>query len=77
MTTIAPTASEPKYYRLRLGKSALERGERVVCEWLGWAGANQAYAHVRIVHSNVASYRRGKKGMIAREQLIPLRRAEP
>jgi len=38
-------------YRAQLGPAALARGERVVCQWLAWAGADATLARVRIVSS--------------------------
>lgn len=63
--------SEGTYYYLRLSRAARARGDRVVCQLLSWAGADNGLAHVRIMHSTIPSYRTGKAGLIQREYLIP------
>ena len=60
-------------YRVRLGSSAVARGERVLCQLLGWAGADGRLAHVRIIHSTVPSYRAGMVGLVQRQRLSPVR----
>ena len=57
---------------------AAARGERVVCQLLGWAGADDSLVRVRIIHSTVPSYRTGMVGLVQRQRLIPVlpRRAD-
>ena len=61
------------FFRVRLGGGAAARGDRVVCQLLGWAGANDSLARVRIVHSTLPSYRTGMVGLVQRQRLIPVR----
>lgn len=63
---------DTRYYKVRLSAAATARGERVYCQWLGWAGAQQCLAQVRIVQSTLPAYRTGKVGMVLRTRLIPL-----
>jgi hypothetical protein len=67
---MAPTI-DATFYRVRLGSSAAARGERVICQLLGWAGADDRLARVRIMHSTVRSYRAGRVGLVQRQRLIP------
>ncbi len=67
------TTTEGTYYRARLGNSAAARGERVICQLLGWTGDNNSLGRVRIIHSTVSSYRTGQIGLVPRERLIPVR----
>jgi hypothetical protein len=53
--------------------SAAARGERVLCQLLGWAGGDDRLARVRIIHSTVPLYRTGMVGLVQRQRLIPLR----
>ncbi len=66
---------EGPLYRVRLGTGAATRGHRVICRWLGWAGAEDSLARVRIVHSTLSGYRSGQMGLIPRERLIARRDA--
>jgi len=61
------------YYRARLGHGAAARGERIICELLGWTGDNNSLGRVRIVQSTMSSCRKGQIGLVPRERLIPLR----
>ncbi len=61
-------------YRAQLGPAALARGERVVCQWLAWAGADATLARVRIVSSTVAGLPYGRIGLVPRDRLVPLYR---
>ncbi len=65
--------TEGTYYRARLGNNAAARGERIICQLLGWTGDNNSLGRVRIVHSTVSSYRTGQIGLVPRERLIPVR----
>ena len=65
--------SDATFYRARLGSGAAVRGERVICQLLGWAGANDSLARVRVVHSTLPSYRPGQVGLVPRQRLIPVR----
>jgi len=65
--------SDSSFFRARLGSSATARGERVICQLLGWTGANDSLARVRIVHSTVPSVRTGQIGLVPRQRLIPVR----
>ena len=67
------TTIDVTFYRARLGSGAAARGERVVCQLLGWAGADDSLARVRIIHSTVPSYRTGMVGLVQRQRLIPVR----
>jgi hypothetical protein len=67
------TTIDATFYRIRLGSSAAARGERVICQLLGWAGADDNLARVRIIHSTVPSYRTGMVGLVQRQRLIPVR----
>ena len=67
------TTIDATFYRVRLGSGAAARGERVICQLLGWAGADGRLAHVRIIHSTVPSYRTGRVGLVQRQRLIPVR----
>ena len=69
---MTPT-TEGAYYRARLGNGAAARGERIICQLLGWTGDNDSLGRVRIVHSTVSSYRTGQVGLVPRERLIPVR----
>ncbi len=64
-------------YGARLGQGALMRGDRVVCQWLAWAGADASLAQVRILSSTVAGISRGYVGLVPRDRLVPLRRPTP
>jgi hypothetical protein len=72
------TTIDATYYRVRLSNSAAARGERVLCQLLGWAGADDRLARVRIIQSTVPSYRTGMVGLVQRQRLIPVcpRRAD-
>ena len=65
--------SDATFYRARLGSGAAVRGERVICQLLGWAGANDSLARVRVVHSTISSYRPGMVGLVPRQRLVPVR----
>ena len=67
------TTGDSSFYRARLGTGAAARGERVICQLLGWTGANDSLARVRIVHSTVPSVRTGQIGLVPRQRLIPVR----
>jgi hypothetical protein len=67
------TTIDATFYRVRLGSGAAARGERVTCQLLGWAGADDSLARVRIIHSTVPSYRTGMVGLVQRQRLIPVR----
>ncbi len=56
-------------YGARLGRAAAARGERVICEVLGWTGAGDSLARVRVVHSTVQGVRTGHLGLVPRERL--------
>lgn len=71
MDTALTTETTP-YYRLRLSEGATARGERVVCQWLHWVGPATRLAYVRILHSTLPRYPRGRAGVVRREQLIPV-----
>lgn len=64
-------------YRARLGPTARQRGESVVCQWLAWAGADASLAPVRIVSSTVVGLPRGRVGLVPRARLVRLRRRTP
>lgn len=64
------TSDDVVYYRLRLGEGAALRGDRVICRWLGWAGAEEQLAHVRVIQSTVPAYRPGRSGLVPRDRLI-------
>lgn len=66
----ATTVKTTPYYRLRLSEGATARGERVVCQWLHWVGPADRLAYVRITHSTLPRYPRGRAGVVRREQLI-------
>jgi hypothetical protein len=70
---MATTTIDATFYRVRLGGGAAARGERVVCQLLSWAGADDSLARVRIIHSTVPSYRTGMVGLVQRQRLIPVR----
>jgi len=57
-------------YGARLGRAA--RGERVICAVLGWAGAGDSLARVRVVYSTVQGVRTGHLGLVPRERLSPV-----
>jgi len=61
-------------YGARLGPGARLRGDRVVCQWLAWAGADDSLAQVRIVSSTVGSIPCGRVGLVPCDRLVPLRR---
>ena len=65
--------SEGPFYRARLGSGAATRGERIICELLGWTGENNSLGRVRIVHSTISAYRTGQVGLVPRDRLIPVR----
>jgi hypothetical protein len=44
-----------------------------MCQLLGWAGADDCLACVRIIHRTVPPYRTGMVGLVQRERLIPVR----
>lgn len=67
------TPEQGAYYKVRLGSGAVMRGDRVVCQLLRWAGADENLAHVRVIYSTVPSYRVGKVGLLPRECLAPVR----
>jgi hypothetical protein len=67
------TTIDATFYSVRLDSSAAARGERVICQLLGWAGADDRLARVRIIHSTVPSYRTGMVGLVQRQRLIPVR----
>lgn len=71
--TVAPTPDEVTFYRVRLGSGAAMRGERVVCQLLGWAGADDSLARVRIVHSTLPHYRTGQVGLVQSQRLVPVK----
>ncbi len=76
MTTMSEgmaTMGEGAYYRARLGNGAAARGERIICQLLGWTGDNNSLGRVRIIHSTVSTYRTGQVGLVPRERLIPVR----
>ncbi|HKO25191.1 MAG TPA: hypothetical protein VJY65_10710 [Chloroflexota bacterium] len=72
------TTIDATFYRIRLGSRAAARGERVICQLLSWAGADNNLARVRITHSTVPSYRTGMVGLVQRQRLLPVhpRRAD-
>lgn len=61
-------------YAVDLGFLAGQRGERLVCQVLGFSGRDEAYARVRIVRSliPVHRYRAGREHRIHRTRLVPL-----
>jgi len=59
-------------YGARLGRAAAARGERVTCEVLGWTGAGDSLARVRVVYSTVQGVRTGHLGLVPRERLSPV-----
>ncbi len=61
-------------YRAQLGPAALARGERVVCQWLAWAGTDATLARVRIVSSTAVGLACGRVGLVPRDRLVPLYR---
>ena len=67
------TTIDATFYRVRLGSGAAARGERVICQLLGWAGEDDRLARVRITHSSVPSIRMGMVGLVQRQRLIPVR----
>ncbi len=67
------TGNDVTFYRVRLGSGAAMRGERVVCQLLGWAGANDSLARVRIVQSTLPHYRTGQVGLMQSHRLVPVR----
>ena len=67
------TMIDATFYRVRLSNSAAARGERVLCQLLGWAGADDRLARVRIIQSTMPSYRTGMVGLVQRQRLIPVR----
>ena len=67
------TGNDVTFYRVRLGSGAAMRGERVVCQLLGWAGANDSLARVRIVQSTLPHYRTGQVGLMQSNRLVPVR----
>lgn len=71
------TTADATFYRVRLGSAAAARGERVVCQLLGWAGANDSLARVRIVHSTLPSYRTGMIGLVQSQRLVAVRPRHP
>ncbi len=64
-------------YRARLGPTARQRGESVVCQWLAWTGADASLAQVRIVSRTVPGLPCGRVGLVPRARLVPLRRRTP
>ncbi len=60
-------------YRMRLGAAASARGEHVVCQLLGWTGADDSLAKVRVVRSTVLGTSTGHTGLVKRDRLVPLR----
>ncbi len=71
---ISPHAA---FYRARLGAAAAARGERIVCQLLGWTGADASLAQVRIVSSTVPGLSRGRVGLVPQARLVPLRQRTP
>jgi hypothetical protein len=67
------TTADATFYRVRLGVAAMARGERVTCQLLGWAGANDSLARVRIIHSTLPSYRTGQVGLMQSNRLVAVR----
>lgn len=67
------TTEQGNFYKVRLGSGAVMRGDRVVCQLLRWAGADEGLAHVRIVYSTVPAYRVGKMGLLPRDCIAPVR----
>jgi hypothetical protein len=61
-------------YRARLGRGAAVRGERVICAVLGWTGADDSLACVRVVHSTMPGVRTGHTGLVPRDRLSPVGR---
>ncbi len=57
-------------YRARLGAAASARGEHVVCQLLGWTGADDSLAKVRVVRSTVAGMPAGHIGLVKRDRLV-------
>jgi hypothetical protein len=69
--------AEATFYLVRLGAGAAARGERVLCQWLRWADADERLAHVRIVRSTLPSYAVGRIGVVKSERLVPVRLGQP
>ncbi len=59
-------------YRARLGAPAAARGEHVICQLLGWTGADDSLAKVRVVRSTVSGMPTGYVGLVKRDRLVPL-----
>ncbi len=64
--------SQPIYYGILLGPSSGPTGGHVTCLWLGWCGAEDSLAKVRVVHTTAPHYRTGMAGLVCRERLIPM-----
>jgi hypothetical protein len=71
------SAADATFYSVRLGAGAAARGERVLCQWLRWAGADDSFAQVRIVRSTLPPYAVGQVGLVKSERLAPVRVRQP
>ena len=72
-----PPRAAATFYTVRLGPRAAARGERVLCQWLRWADADERLAHVRIVRSTHPAYAVGRVGVVKSERLVPVRLRQP
>ena len=66
-----------RLYWVRLGAGALLRGDRVLCEVVGSVGTGQRLVQIRIVRSTLPAYPVGKRGVMQRDRLEPVRDGAP